>query len=151
LGCGTGTNVNYLSTLGFTAIGVDIAWLAVQRARTRALQAGLQPRFCVGDVSDVDFLAVQAIFALDMGCLHSLAPDDRVRYARSMARCLMPGGLYLLYGFEQDVLLDSGPGGFAPGEIMARFAPNFRLEWHKPSKQGDRSVAWYLLRRVPTG
>ena len=147
LGCGTGTNSAYLARLGFAVFGVDLAVTALQRARTKARIAGLPANFCAGDVADLGFLPVQASFALDIGCLHSLSPDDRARYALSLAARLERGGLYLMYGFDQGVELDSGPAGFAAGEVAQRFAPQFEVLWRRPSFQGERPVAWYLLRR----
>lgn len=149
LGCGTGTNVLYLAQRGFTAYGVDVAWLALERAQAKAAAAGVTAHFCQGDVADLGFLPVQAVFALDMGCLHSLLPVDRARYAQSLAQRIVPGGLYLLYGFDADPAAQSGSPGFAPGEVAERFAPWFRLHWRRPSLQGDRPVAWYLLERNP--
>lgn len=147
LGCGTGTNVCFLAELGFTAIGVDIAWLALAQARRKALARDLSALFCLGDVTNLDFLALQADFVLDVGCLHSLAPDARQRYVSSLARHTKPGSLYLLYGFDAMPDVDRGPAGFTRGEIRTLFAPSFDLIWHRPSRQGDRPVAWYLLQR----
>jgi 2-polyprenyl-3-methyl-5-hydroxy-6-metoxy-1,4-benzoquinol methylase len=147
LGCGTGTNVNFLSSLGFTAIGVDLAWRAVAEARRKALAAGLAARFFAGDVANLALDHVQACFALDMGCLHSLSAVDRERYARSLARLVLPGGLYMLYGFDHDSAAGESARGFRPGEIADRFAPHFHLLWLRPSWQGDKPVAWYLLSR----
>lgn len=147
LGCGTGTNVNFLSGLGFTAIGVDLAWRAVAEARRKAQAAGLPARFFVGDVASLPLERADACFALDMGCLHSLPGEQRQRYAASLAGLIAPDGLYMLYGFDREP--GSGPDarGFDPGEIAARFAPHFQMRWQRPSLQGDRPVAWYLLQR----
>ena len=147
LGCGTGTNSAYLARLGFIVYGVDLAVTALQRARTKARIAGLPANFCAGDVADLSFLPVQASFALDIGCLHSLSPENRARYAASLAQRLERGGLFLMYGFDQQIELDSGLAGFAAGEVAQRFAPHFELLWRRPSFQGERPVAWYLLRR----
>ena len=81
LGCGTGTNVAFLAQLGFAAIGVDFALLALVTARQKPLLTGLDASFCLGDFADLSFLHVQANFALDMGCLHSLPPENRTHYA----------------------------------------------------------------------
>jgi len=150
LGCGTGTNVTFLAGLGFTAIGVDLAWRAVAEARRRALAAGLPARFFVGDVASLPLGDVPVSFALDMGCLHSLSGEQRQRYVRSLASLTLCDGLYMLYGFDQEP--DAGPDarGFAPGEIAARFAPQFEMLWQRASMQGDRPVAWYLLQRRQT-
>lgn len=147
LGCGTGTNVNFLSALGFTAIGVDLAWRAVAEARRKALAAGLPARFLVGDVANLPLGDVQVNFTLDMGCLHSLSGEDRARYVRSLARLVVSGGLTMIYGFDQDPAGESGARGFAPGEIAERFAAHFEMVWLRPSLQGERPVAWYLLQR----
>ena len=53
LGCGTGTNVIYLARHGFQVTGVDIARLAIARARRKARRAGVQARFLVADVTDL--------------------------------------------------------------------------------------------------
>lgn len=147
LGCGTGTNTVFLRRLGFAVFGVDLAGQALVRARLKALRAGFPPSFCVGDVADLDFVNVKATFALDIGCLHSLLGDRRTQYAESLARRVVPGGLYLLYGFDLDPAVQGGPYGFGDGEIKARFAGGFDLLWRRPSTQGARSVAWYLLER----
>ena len=147
LGCGTGTNVNFLAGLGFTAIGVDLAWRAVAEARRKALAACLPARFFVGDVASLALNHVQLCFALDMGCLHSLSGENRQRYVHSLARLMGPDALYMLYGFDSDPAGGEGGRGFAPGEIAALFAPHFQMLWHRPSWQGDRPVAWYLLQR----
>ena len=147
LGCGTGTNVLYLAGLGFTAIGVDLAWLALAQARRKAWQAGLPALFCIGDVVDLRFHAVQAAFVLDMGCLHNVPKESRDRYVESLAQRTVAGALTMLYGFDVDRTAQGGPAGFAPGEIAGRIAPYFRLHWHRPSQQDTRPVAWYLLER----
>jgi hypothetical protein len=92
-------------------------------------------------------LGVQARFALDMGCLHSLLPDNRARYASSLAQRMEAGGLYLLYGFDLDREAQGGPSGFDVDEIETRFSAGFALRWRRPSTQGSRPVAWYLLER----
>jgi len=147
LGCGTGTNVALLARLGFAAVGVDFALRALVTARQKALQTGLSALFCLGDVADLSFLDVQAQFALDMGCLHSLSPENRTRYAQSLAQRMTSGGLYLLYGFDFDAAAQGGPSGFDADEIQTRFSPGFELCWKRPSTQGTCPVAWYLLER----
>ena len=147
LGCGTGTNVAFLARLGYVTIGVDFALLALVTARQKAIQSGLSAYFCLGSVTDLGFLDVQANFALDMGCLHSLPPENRTRYAQSLAQRMTSGGLYLLYGFDFDAAAQGGPSGFDGDEIQTRFSPGFELRWRRPSTQGTRPVAWYLLER----
>src|SRR5215471_12849600 len=50
LGCGTGTNSVWLAQQGFEVTAVDVAPLAVERARERARLAGVKACFVVTDV-----------------------------------------------------------------------------------------------------
>lgn len=45
MGCGTGTNVVWLVRQGFSAIGVDVSSVAIERARASAAGTGLDCRF----------------------------------------------------------------------------------------------------------
>jgi len=42
LGCGTGRNANYLAEMGNNVIGIEISKTALELARTRAYEHGLQ-------------------------------------------------------------------------------------------------------------
>jgi methyl halide transferase len=50
LGCGTGTNSVWLVQQGFEVTGIDVAPLAVERAKNRAHDAGFAVRFVIADV-----------------------------------------------------------------------------------------------------
>ncbi|HVO69498.1 MAG TPA: class I SAM-dependent methyltransferase [Aggregatilineaceae bacterium] len=103
LGCGTGTTSIYLAAHGWDVLGVDFAPNAVWRARRKARRRGRQGSvaFLSADVSRPDFLPETVPFDLvvDVGCLHSLAPDQRAAYAAHLARLARPGAAYLLYAF----------------------------------------------------
>ena len=51
LGCGTGSDVLYLASLGWDATGVDFVPRAITAARSRAAAAGSPASFTVGDVT----------------------------------------------------------------------------------------------------
>src|SRR4051812_1209788 len=53
LGCGTGTNSVWLAQQGFEVTGVDVAPLAIDRAKERASAAGVTVRFVVADLLDM--------------------------------------------------------------------------------------------------
>jgi len=50
---GTGTDALYLAQHGWGVVGVDFVPEAVETARNRAIDAGLSPRFVVGDVTQL--------------------------------------------------------------------------------------------------
>ena len=55
LGCGAGTNSLFLARSGFVVSGMDIADGAIAAARERAVKAGLEVDFRVGDVLELPY------------------------------------------------------------------------------------------------
>jgi len=151
LGCGTGTNVIYLAQRGFQVIGVDISACAVAAARCRIERAGLSAwaRVYVGDAARLDTLPITGPFdlALDIGCLHTLDSQSRVRYAAGLARYMHPGSLYLLYAFGTDE--DSRRrSGISPQAVQELFAPAFELlQVVHGQDRGGVPSAWYTFQR----
>ena len=94
LGCGSGLSSRYLAAHDFRVVGVDLAQSALVRARRAAEANDLSAYFCRGDVSDLGFLAVQAAFALDVGCFHAV-PPERQRYVRHFFSRPSPAGRVL--------------------------------------------------------
>lgn len=98
LGCGTGMNCRTLSEAGWQTVGIDLALLAVRKARERFKKAGLRGSFHNGDILVDRFQPCEFDLVLDIGCFHSLFPDRRWQYHENIARWLKPGGSFLLYG-----------------------------------------------------
>jgi len=150
LGCGTGTNCIYLVRHGWEAVGVDFSALAIRRARRKSRRAGVDCRFYRADVTDLGFLAGPFDLALDIGCLHSLPPERRGRYAAGVARLVRPGGRYMLYAFTPRP--DRPTRGLAPEGVRRLLSPAFVVERQEGGDDptGPRS-AWYWLRRLDQG
>jgi SAM-dependent methyltransferase len=149
LGCGTGTNAIYLARHGWEVAGVDLSSVAIRRARRKARRAGVDARFYRADVTNLAFLAGPFDLALDIGCLHSVPPEDRERYAQGVSRLVGPGGLYMLYAFTPRP--DRPPRrAVAPEEVQRLFVSAFAVE---RQEGGDDPTgppsAWYWLRRMP--
>lgn len=150
LGCGSGLSSRYLAAHGFRVIGVDLAHSPLVRGCRAAQAEGLPAYFCRGDVSALDFVALRATFALDVGCFHAVPPGRRAAYVASLAERLVPCALYLLYAFASSS--EGGQGdddliGVGPVEV-AGFAPFFRLRWCQHGHDRERPSAWYLLQRT---
>jgi len=121
LGCGTGTNVVYLSRHGWEVTGVDMVGHALTVARRRAAAAGVRARLVRGDVTRLDELVMGDRFdlLLDLGCYHSLFPVElRDAYARSVTAVAAPGATLLLYGFLPGQRKEHG---VFPDELRQRF------------------------------
>jgi SAM-dependent methyltransferase len=142
LGCGTGTNLLYLAERGWQTTGIDFIPHAIAQARRKL--RGLDAQLLVGDVTRLEALPLRGPFdlALDMGCLHSLAPAERARYAAGLAHWLRPGGIYLLYAF---LPAPDNRAGITRAEVEATLAP-YLTQTGFEAGQG-RPSAWYYFER----
>jgi cyclopropane fatty-acyl-phospholipid synthase-like methyltransferase len=146
LGCGTGTNAITLARHGWTVTGVDFSPKAIRAARRKAAQAGLEIDFRVADVQDMQGIAGPYDFALDIGCLHSLQPTNRERYADHLARLLCTGGRYMLYAWVAGTRRGKNRG-ITQEKVAALFAPEFKLMRTVIGEDRGAQSAWHWLTR----
>ena len=150
LGCGTGTNVIYLACHGWQAIGVDFVPQAIRQARRKARRASVadRTRFIAADVIHLDHRELGAPFdlAMDIGCGHSLPPEQRPAYTRLVTNIMRPGGTFMLYMFRPT---PDSPRGLDPETVEQLFSPAFHLVWHKlgEDRAGKARSAWYRFER----
>ncbi len=130
-GCGSGEHALLAATIGLEVTGVDIAQLAVERARAKARQRGLSAEFLVGDV-----LALEAIERLDppfrtvidTGCFHTFANADRPIYASSLAGVVESGGVLHLLCFSEHTPGTDGPRRVTQAEIQHTFSRDWYVD-----------------------
>ncbi len=155
VGCGTGTNSLWLASRGFDILGVDVAPLAVEKARAK--QAGATGcRF-----ESVDFLATPPgglyDFIFDRGCFHTFdQPEDRARFSARVAGLLVPGGMWLsLIGSTEGAPREVGPPRRSASEVVASIEPVLEIVELRADtfhSQGEPAAAWFCLsrrRKVP--
>ena len=150
LGCGTGTNVIYLARHGWEAVGVDFVGKATRQARRKAQAAGVTAHFYTGDVTRLEKTpALNGDFdlVLDIGCLHSLAPEGQTRYAAGLVNRLHPNGTYLLYAWGPRSFHGHNVG-ISQAQIEALFAPHLRVAQVEQGKDGGAPSAWYRLTSI---
>jgi SAM-dependent methyltransferase len=132
VGCGTGEHALLAASLGLEATGIDLVAAAIDRAREKAAQRGLEVRFLVGNVLDLADLGQQFDTVLDSGLFHVLEDDDRSVFVAGLREVVRPGGRYFLLCFS-----DRQPGVFGPrritqDEIRAAFAGGWRVDSIEP-------------------
>ena len=110
LGCGDGTKSVFLAGLGYGYLGIDLSEAAVEKARGRARQAGVDGEFRVGNVLDLsEFGTGQFRLVLDAYCFHMLVLDaHRRRYFEQVRRVLADDGSLVLLA-QRDEGADEGP------------------------------------------
>ena len=98
VGCGTGEQVMLAARHGAVAMGVDIAELAIERARAKAEERGISATFQVADVLHLDQLGRQFDVITDSGVFHVFDDEQRPVYVNSLRSALRRGGMYYMSG-----------------------------------------------------
>jgi SAM-dependent methyltransferase len=155
VGCGTGRDAVYLANRGWTVTGVDGVQRAIDRARRRAQDAGVDVNWVIGDVTRLQSLGIGGDYdrVLDRGCFHGLADDGRERCAEAMTAVAAPAALMLLNAF-QPRSRGLGPRGITYEELERYFDGGWELLSRTPDAEirvprwlGDARPVWYRYRR----
>jgi SAM-dependent methyltransferase len=124
-GCGTGENALYLAGLGHVVVGIDAAPAAIERARAKMLQRGLEVEFLVADALRLKALGRMFDTVIDSGLFHVFSDDDRVRYVGSLASAVRDEGRIFILCFSE-----REPGNWGPRRVTEReLRDAFRDEW----------------------
>ncbi len=129
VGCGTGDNVIWLAKQGFEVTGADLSEKAIEIAKEKAKNAGVDISLYVNDflnekVSDAPFG-----FIFDRGCFHSFdKKKERKLYAKNVNQILEKDGLWLsLIGNYDDGRLDIGPPKRTALDVIGAVEPYFEI------------------------
>jgi ubiquinone/menaquinone biosynthesis C-methylase UbiE len=98
LGCGSAVWGVRLAERGWEVTGVDIAEAALERARERVEEAGVQMRIVHGDITDLRSAEIGSDFrlVLDTGTFHGLTDEQRAAMGREVDRVAGSDGTVLL-------------------------------------------------------
>lgn len=119
-GCGTGEHALLAASLGLPVLGADLAETAIERARAKAADRGLDAEFEVGDAFELDRLGRTFATVLDCGMFHTCDPEERARYVESLASVTdQDGTLYVLCFSELAPAI--GPRLIRQEELRAAF------------------------------
>jgi SAM-dependent methyltransferase len=152
IGCGTGTNVVWLAEHGFDVLGIDLAPLAIEKARAKA--AGVAGcRFEVLDFLEREPPGSPYGFVFDRGCFHLFDDAEaRARFAARVAGLLGPGGVWLsLIGSTEGGPRDAGPPRRSARDVMAAIEPALEVvnlhAVHFSAQLETPPPAWLCLAR----
>lgn len=128
VGCGTGEHALMAASLGYEAVGVDMSMRAIDLAKTKATERGVEVRFVVADALRLVDLGEQFDTVLDCGLFHVLDDSERERYVGSLAEVVPPGGFYHMLCFSDRQPGDWGPRRVTQDEIRVAFSPGWSIE-----------------------
>ena len=101
LGCGTGTNAVFLAQQGFEVTAVDISSLAIEQARIKAAEAGVDVALLAADLVELPDLGPPFPLVFDRGVYHTVRRDNLAGFLDTLSRVTTqsaagtPGGTYL--------------------------------------------------------
>ena len=133
-GCGTGEHTLLLAERGMEVLGIDGAPTAIDLARAKAAERGLNAGFDVGDVLELDRLGRTFATVIDSGVFHVFDDADRPRYVASLASVLDPGGVLHLLCFSEHTPGTRGPRRVTQAEIRAAFAEGWTVDRIEPEQ-----------------
>jgi SAM-dependent methyltransferase len=156
IGCGTGDNSIWLAQNGFKVYGIDTSDVALEKARDKALRAGVTCSFLYIDFFSQNIEGAPFGFVFDRGCFHSFNSEkDRSMFAQKVAKYLEESGLWLMIAGNADERREApGPPRRAAVDIVSAVEPCFEVLSLTASHFGSNSPtpprAWRcLLRKRP--
>jgi len=161
LGCGTGTDAVFLASRGFEVTAVDIAPLAIERARAKIERAGAAVEILQRNVLQFEPFEPPWPLIYDCGLYHCIRREHAEAYVEKLAALCQPGGTYLtLAGNADDPDDVPGPPRVTATQIASEMERHFELvelrrtyfdrsDAEHPAER--RHLAWLVIaRRRPT-
>ncbi len=135
VGCGTGENALLVAALGLPVLGVDVAERALQRARAKARDRGMEAEFAAADAFHLERLGRRFRTVLDCGLFHTFNRDERPKYVASVASVTERNGtLYVLCFSDEGP--GTGPHPVSREELKEAFRPG--SGWDVAAVEADR-------------
>src|SRR5205823_13500646 len=148
-GCGTGEHTLLAAAAGAQALGIDRAARAIEIARAKAAERGIEARFAVADALRLEELNEQFETVIDSGLFHVFDDADRPAYVESLERVVVPGGRCLLMCFSERQPGDLGPRRVTQQELRAAFADGWEVRSIEPAsfetRDGFGAQAWLAM------
>jgi SAM-dependent methyltransferase len=126
-GCGTGEHTILAALRGADALGIDISPRAIEIARRKAAERGVEATFQVHDALRLEALGESFETILDSGLFHVFDDAARTRYVAALHAVLRPGGHLHLMCFSDRQPGDWGPRRVTEGELRTAFGSGWRI------------------------
>jgi SAM-dependent methyltransferase len=133
-GCGTGEHTILAARHGAKALGIDISARAIDRARRKASERGVDARFQVLDALSLATLGEDFDTVVDSGLFHVFDDAARARYVTVLHAGLRPGGHLRLMSFSDRQPGDWGPRRVTEAELRAAFGAGWRIDSLEPDR-----------------
>ncbi len=152
IGCGTGSDAVLLAKRGFEVTAVDSSPTAIDRARTRAEQAGALLRIVLDDVFAFAEHCGTFDLVYDSGFYHYARRTELTRFLDMLWRVTYPGSTYLTLAANADEPVEGGPPGVTDEEIRLELGRLFEFVRVRPFRfesplRKEGYLGWSCLAR----
>ena len=129
LGCGTGDNAIWLSQKGFEVSAFDLSEIAIDKAKLKAGEIGVNVNFFVADFLKDNIKGAPFEFVFDRGVFHSFDEEnEQDQFARNVAGNLKDDGLWLsLIGSADETREGQGPPRRSAYKVIKAVEPYFKI------------------------
>ena len=156
VGCGSGRDAVYLAKHGWQVTGIDFVEKALDTARQRAREEGVEVEWVKGDVTQLGRLGLDPGYSLlyDFGCMHLLSDPARRAEAQALSALAASQATLLVGAFMagRRMLL---PRGMDEEDLVALLGDAWELrhtrsevtdDMPRPIRRGERTL-YRLARR----
>ena len=154
LGCGMGANAIWLAQQGFEVTALDLSASAIERARHRADEAGVNVRFLVADVlKPPPELAGPFDFFFDRGCYHVVRREHPQAYVQTLRRLTHSSTLGLVLAGNAREPHEPGPPVVSEEQIRKELGSLFEIvqlrefRFDQSPIDSNRYLGWSCLLR----
>ncbi len=134
VGCGTGENLLYLATRGHEVLGLDFVPLAIERAKAKAAQRGINAHFIVGNALELKKLGRKFDTVIDCGLFHTFADEERPAFIKGLGDVLGHGGVLYILCFSDEEPGTEGPRRISQREIRDSFQGGWTVQQIEPTQ-----------------
>jgi methyl halide transferase len=147
-GCGTGTNGIELARRGYRVTAVDIADVAIDRAREKAHQAKVTVDFRAVDLTQMDFDNPYDVL-FDSGVYHGIRTRDLAGFLKTVRRASRPGTRWLSLAGNAREPHPEGPPVVREEDFRSELGPLFNIlevrEFRFDLRPDFQPLAWSIL------
>jgi ubiquinone/menaquinone biosynthesis C-methylase UbiE len=134
VGCGTGENVLYVAAKGHESWGLDFVPVAIERARSKAAQRGIDAHFLVGNALELNRLGRQFDTVIDCGLFHTFTDEERPVFVEGLGKVLRSEGLLYILCFSDEEPGTEGPRRITQQEIRDAFHGIWKVKQIEPTR-----------------
>lgn len=135
VGCGTGENALLFASRGHLVTGVDLAPLAIEKARSKANERKIIAEFEVKDALRLHSLPKKFDAVIDSGLFHTFTDEERPVYVGETRAVLRPGGRFFMLCFsDREPEGWGGPRRVSKAEIERALSGGWRVDYIRPAR-----------------